>query len=48
MARLIPNPDRDRALTDPTHVWKHRDGTMTPATDEEIDEHFEDDEPTLA
>lgn len=48
MARLIPNPETDRALTDPTHVWLHPDGTTTPASDEEIDEYFGDDERTLA
>lgn len=48
MPTLIPNPERDRGLNDSTHVWLHRDGSTTLATQEEIDEEIEDDEPTLA
>lgn len=47
MPRLIPNPETDRALTDPAWVWLHPDGTITPATDEEVDELIDDDETTL-
>lgn len=46
MSILIPTPDA--GLTDPSHSWRHADGSVTPATDEEIECLIEvDDEPTL-
>lgn len=45
MPILIRTPDG--GLTDPSHSWLHLDGSITPATEEEIAEHF-DDEPALS
>lgn len=46
MSYLIPTPDG--GLTDPSHSWRHPDGTVTPASEEDIERLVEvDDEPTL-
>ncbi|KJL49513.1 hypothetical protein RS84_00226 [Microbacterium hydrocarbonoxydans] len=44
MPRFIRTPDA--GLNDQSHSWLHSDGSITPATDEEIDRIIGD-EPTL-
>ncbi|MCT1476511.1 hypothetical protein [Microbacterium sp. p3-SID336] len=46
MTYLVPTPDA--GLTDPSHSWRHPDGTITPASDDDIARLVEtDDERTL-